>query len=111
MNKQIAAIALAAALVGCTNTDRLAMSDFYPETSPDGGPAEFVFTANGSTIAYPSGMEAEPSRMQWLEVYLEANQMCPNGYEITDRQVIARGSAFGGNLHQVRYRGRCLPAE
>lgn len=83
----------------CAAMDRTALSEFEPEA--DG---TFVFKARTDPIY--SLRDGEATRIAWLGEYLRSNGMCPNGHEITERQVVnVRDDIV--QIHDVIYRGRC----
>ena len=68
---------------------------------------EFTFEARAG-VEYPEDdPEAEATRMKWLERALADRQMCPGGYEITDRTLVAAEEEALGQTHNVAYHGIC----
>lgn len=73
---------------------------------PDGS---FLYTATADGITYREGdPAAEAKRMEWLETYLQHNDMCPNGYAITDRIASVQNKPLiGTTVFDIRYTGEC----
>lgn len=68
---------------------------------------EFTFEARAG-IEYPEdSAEAEATRMQWLEEALADRRMCPDGYDITGRTLVAAKEEALGQTHNVAYHGTC----
>ena len=68
---------------------------------------EFTFEARAG-MEYPEDSEqAEATRMQWLEQALADRGMCPNGYAITGRTLVAAKEEALGQTHNVAYHGKC----
>jgi hypothetical protein len=68
---------------------------------------EFTFEARAG-IEYPEDSEeAEATRMQWLGQALADRGMCPGGYEITGRTLVAAKEEALGQTHNVAYHGKC----
>ena len=93
----------ALAMAGCAampfELDRVTMTAFEPD-----GQNAFRYKATAGKLSYPEDGElAEKVRMDWLETYLELNEMCPGGYEIDDRSVVKRTTGSS----DIHYRGQC----
>lgn len=57
---------------------------------------------------YPSdSATAEADRIAWLEGYLHDSAFCPDGYAITERNVVKISDGLFGAMEQVNYEGRC----
>lgn len=68
---------------------------------------EFTFEARAG-VEYPEDdPDAEATRMNWLEQALADRRMCPNGYEITDKTLVAAEEEALGQTHNVAYSGVC----
>ena len=68
---------------------------------------EFTFEARAD-VEYPEDdADAEAARMKWLEQALADRQMCPDGYRITDRTLVAAQEEALGQTHNVAYHGVC----
>jgi hypothetical protein len=68
---------------------------------------EFTFEARAG-VEYPEDdAEAEATRMDWLEQALADRGMCPDGYEITEKTVVAAEAEALGQTHNVAYHGVC----
>lgn len=98
-----AALLLAVPLVaGCSTNDRSALTRFEPTEH-----GEFRYVA-GAPIDYPeNSAAAEATRMEWLRAYLDLNDLCARGYEITERKPVLTRQAILGDVHTIYYRGRC----
>lgn len=68
---------------------------------------EFTFEARAD-IRYPDDdPDAEATRVKWLERALADRQMCPDGYGITDRTLVAAEEEALGQTHNVADHGIC----
>ena len=68
---------------------------------------EFTFEARAG-VEYPEDdPEAEATRMKWLEQALADRRMCPKGYEITEKTVVAAEEQALGQTRNVAYHGVC----
>lgn len=82
-------------VAGCAEVDMPNASSF---ASTAGG---FVFETKMIGDAYPG----EQYRVEYLDSLVQANNVCPNGYDITDRhEVLYPGVLKKG---QINYFGRC----
>ena len=78
------------------------LTTFTAETSK-----EFTFEARAG-MEYPEHSQAaEATRMQWLDEALADHNMCPNGYQITGRTLVAAKEEELGQTHNVAYHGTC----
>jgi hypothetical protein len=69
---------------------------------------EFTFEARAN-LEYPENdPKAEATRMQWLEKALADKHLCPNGYTIKDRALVAATEEEAlGQTHNIAYHGVC----
>jgi hypothetical protein len=98
---------LCAAFLGaCTILDRSELSDFTPT-----GPTSFVYQASTNYFYTPGARsKAEEQRLEWLQQYLQLNDMCAAGYVIVRRAVHFRSTGTLGNpIDDIVYHGRCQP--
>lgn len=93
------------ALSGCVNLDRNYHTKFEPIITKD-GPQQFKYFALANMIYLPDSKEDEDIRMQWLQTWLTANNMCKNGYEITERKAVSTG-ALSDSVKHIYYTGQC----
>lgn len=100
MLKTASAITLVALVAGCASGDRTLLSAMKP--SDDG----FTYRAKFTMIYTLEG--GEDVRRQWLAEHLRLNGTCPNGYEITDRQVVVTDEDAFSKVGFVDYTGRCV---
>lgn len=101
-------VAVMLVISGCSSIDRNLMSGFEPFTDDDGG-VIFSYWADEATLTYPEDSpDAEAIRMQWLERYLELNELCLDGYEIVERKAVAKTRGIGGIAHRIVYKGHCI---
>jgi hypothetical protein len=99
-----AALALMAALAGCTGLDRSELSRFYPVASDE---FEYLATTNLFYAARDDGW-AEGERLHWLGTFVSRYGLCPKGYEIESRRAIVRyQSPLGYPVDDIVYRGHC----
>jgi len=95
---RIALLAAAAAVVtGCASIDQ-SVTGFRPSEGDMWMHTAFV------DAAYPDNAAGEARRMEILERWFEANQLCQNGYVIDSREVVMRNATAG----DVFYEGHCL---
>jgi hypothetical protein len=88
-------------LAGCAS--KADVSHFEP--LPNG---EFQFEAKAdSNFNPPQDGKGEWTRMQWFEEYLSENRLCPNGYEIAERNTTLVRESVLGNEYLIRYKGHC----
>ena len=98
-----AVVGVAFVMAGCSARDRAATTEFTPNPA-DG---TFEFRAGADTIRPLNSPGAEGERLEWLAYYMEETELCPNGYEITERVPVLVYSGIG-DIHDIIYRGRCL---
>lgn len=99
---RILSMAALALLAGCASYDRHAMTSFEPSGD------SFRFEANADPVIYPlDSAAAEQDRMVWLETYLSQNNMCPDGYTITERKPVITGEPLTGTDYRIFYQGHC----
>lgn len=98
-----------ATLSGCATLDRQTLAQGSSFTPTAGG---FSYRAAASTNMQEDSPGAERNRIAVLEGYLKRNAICPNGYTVTDRQVINRPKTFLGvtTLKDIIYTGTCAGA-
>jgi hypothetical protein len=91
----------AMAIVGCTtNEPPLAQFDHVSKN-------EFTFEAR-TGLEYPEDdPKAEATRMDWLNKALAEKHLCPNGYTITGKTVVAAPEKALGQTHNIAYHGVC----
>ncbi|WP_143589606.1 hypothetical protein [Thalassospira mesophila] len=53
------------------------------------------------------GVYNEADRLNWLQMYLDDNALCPNGYEITEKKNILVQKSFIGDAYREIIYGRC----
>jgi len=68
---------------------------------------DFTFEARAN-LEYPENdPKAEATRISWLEQALADRHLCPNGYTITGRTLVAAEEEELGQTHNVAYHGVC----
>lgn len=99
--RKIFVVLLAVMLAGCgeTSGDRVLTSNFVPGSNG-------TWTMN--TTGQPIG-ESEKDRLHWIADYMKMNHMCPNGYEITNRQQVISDKGLFGDFGNITYSGKCNP--
>ncbi len=78
--------------------------DFYKSTSFEpfsDGSFKYVGLSN---LLYPLDDEGETYRIAWLEKHLKMNDLCADGYEITERKT----ANFAPHAYRVYYTGHCV---
>lgn len=90
-------------LTACARLDMDRLSEIRPT---DGG---FVFRTFADTVYQEDDPEAEQDRTNALARFVEANALCPEGYEIVERQVVKRPPTWIGidTLRDIYYTGAC----
>ncbi|GAA5784681.1 hypothetical protein [Chitiniphilus shinanonensis] len=90
-------------LSACASIHDMDKSATHFEPTPGG----FRYQAF-SDLLRPEGSEAgEAVRMRWLNEYLASNNICPSGYEISDRKVVVRDVIAGEKIADIVYYGTC----
>lgn len=85
------------------NLERLSQTEFRPI-----GDSAFEFKALSSPLLRPEdSIGAEEERIRWLESYLDDNDLCPDGYEITQRRTVLLLEGLLGSSHDIYYSVRC----
>lgn len=98
MRLPIIAAAAALARGGCaSNLDKLEKTTFEP--GPNGA---FQMIVRDQGIDF-----TEDDRLGWLNEYVTDNNLCPAGYQITDRKQIVQEHALLGDILEVIYEGKC----
>jgi GrpB-like predicted nucleotidyltransferase (UPF0157 family) len=106
MKKALLVLALTLPAAGClmpSDQDRMAGTRFSIN-------ADRTFSYETDAVLRDSeNFETAPvSTEYWLRDWLAANNMCPSGYQIVNRQRVAVGSSLGGRLYRATYTGRCV---
>lgn len=95
-------VVVGAVLAGCAAVDRAEMSTFEPL-----GDGRFRFKARADSLVYRiDSPEAEVERLRWLSLYLTDNNLCPRGFEVLTRSVVAVNAGLA-MVHDVYYDLRC----
>lgn len=95
-------IIAAALAAGCTGTEP-PLTDFKALSA-----SEFTFEARADAEYPEDDAAAEATRMKWLDQALAERKMCPNGYKISDRTLVAAAEEEElGQTHNVAYHGVC----
>lgn len=68
---------------------------------------EFTFEARADLEHPEDDAKAEATRMEWLKKAVADKHLCPNGYTITGRTVVAAPEEALGQTHNVAYHGVC----
>lgn len=93
-----------ATLVACVDTNRRQYTTF-DATTADTGAVTFTYMAM-STVFYPTSSDsAESFRMEMLQEWLDLNELCRNGFQITSRRYISRSS--DPDAKNIYYVGKC----
>lgn len=93
-------------LTGCAQMDKTSLTTFEP-LKPSNGIQEFKFRAISGIFKSPADPESEKERMEWLGMWLNDNNMCKNGFLITDRNSVSLGPGFYESNKHIYYTGQC----
>lgn len=97
----IGSMLVALGACGITNDfERMRETEWRPT-----GEQTFIYEAGA--FDHDDPLAKSKTVAKWLDQYLSDNGMCPDGYEITDRQVVIRGKNLRGTIHWVYYTGQC----
>lgn len=104
----ITAAALTVGLAGCLGPDaqdRVALTKF--RVNPD---RTFTYTNDATVDPGKTLAETKPTNERWLQDWLTANDMCPNGYRIVQTTGAKTGgkTIWGGDLYTADFTGKCL---
>lgn len=88
-------------VTGCSSLDKQQTS-FEPMAN-----GSFHYRAFADATYPPTSAEAEEIRMEWLKQYINDNEVCKKGYQITDRKLILKRLGIIENLYDVIYTGNC----
>ena len=99
--RKTALVFAAASLAACGHYERLDTTHFSQT------PTGFEFRAVANPDHPLDDPTAESWRTNFLENYLEANHLCPNGYTITERVPTLTDHSDAGDSYDIRYEGAC----
>lgn len=89
--------------VGCTKIHKMEMTKFEP--FPSKTPKQFKFIATSNFWNPYGDGDGENKRMEWLQMWLNDNDLCKNGYTIIERKEVDLG--FGPEVKDIYYAGQC----
>lgn len=89
-------------VAGCAGADRRMSSDFMMTS-----PTQFLMTASAAVNKPESSEKYEQERLDWIELYVAENGICPDGYDISFRNAVTNGRKLLGETHTVSYTGEC----
>lgn len=92
-------------LSACTTWNKNSASKFEPFKN-QAGDQHFNFFARSNMFSPSDTPEGESERMEWLQLWLNDNQICKNGYVIVERKVVATG-ALSEAVKHIFYTGKC----
>lgn len=102
--KNLVLISLAIMLAACVDVNRRQYTTFDAVTT-DTGSVDFTYMAM-STVFYPTTSDsAEVFRMGMLQEWLNLNELCRDGFQITSKRYISRGD--GLDAKNIYYVGKC----
>lgn len=85
-------------LAACSSVSKQALTNFSSLNS-----GSFVYTSQYGQLFLKDDKQAEAQRLAWLDQYVKANGLCPNGYRIVSREADATNAVAG----TLVYRGVC----
>ena len=91
---RLIAICCAVGCAACAQIDRKPYSEFYLT-----GANSFRYKASTDFIYPADSPDAEKTRMEWLQRYVDDNAICANGFSVTARTTIRQNA--------IVYEGRC----
>jgi major membrane immunogen (membrane-anchored lipoprotein) len=97
----VAFVALIVSLTACSSFDRR-ITSFEPMANN-----EFRYQAFADATYSPTDPDDEAIRLNWLQQYLNDNDLCANGYEITDRKQVLKSKSAFADIYDIIYYGRC----
>lgn len=102
--KRIVLLVAVFAAISCVDTNRRQYTTFDVKTT-DPESVTFAYMAM-STVFYPTSSEdAEAFRMKMLQEWLDLNELCRNGFQITSKRYVSRGD--GPDAKNIYYVGKC----
>lgn len=102
------ALLLGALGMGCATLDRVTATKFEPLRFDAGAPV-FKFTAFADAVYPLESVEAEHTRIHWLETWLQENGYDSTKYTVLSRHVLLRHQGLLGNLYDIFYEARVEP--
>ncbi len=72
---------------------------------PVNGIQQFKYLAKSGVFRPANDPESEKERIEWLDMWLKDNNMCPKGYVILDRNPVALGHY--DSVRNIYYTGQC----
>ncbi len=91
-------------LTGCAQIGKQDYTKFESFKSPT-GQQQFKYVAHGDIFHKDTDPQTEISRMQWLQMWLDDNKLCPNGYIILERNLVNNG--YYESINSAYYLGQC----
>ncbi len=90
-------------MFGCAEVDMNQVSSIMPNEKG------FVFKTMTFTNYPENSSGAEKDRTDAMNIFVVANKLCLNGYEVLQRQVVARPPTLIGidTLRDIYYHARC----
>jgi len=102
--RRIVLLVAVSAIASCVDTNRRQYTTFDAKTE-NAESVTFAYMAM-STVFYPTSSEdAEAFRMEMLQEWLDLNELCRNGFQITTKRYISRGD--GPDAKNIYYVGKC----
>ena len=77
---------------------------FEPVTK-NGITEQFKFMARTNVFNSANSDDGEIKRLEWLQLWLSDNKICPNGYVIVSRNAIELG--YSDAVKNIYYVGKC----
>ena len=97
MKRAVGIIAMVVMLTGCSSWDR-SITQFEPFA--DG---TFRYQAFADRIYPVDSPGAEQDRLGWLGEFLRESNMCPSGFNVTERKAVQKSYL----VYDVIYYGKC----
>lgn len=97
-------VSLVLLVCGCAQLDKKGLTKFEPYKSSNGD-QQFKYFAHSTLFNPADSKSGEDDRMLWLQMWLDDNSMCKNGYEILERKEVDVG--LHKAIKDIYYTGRC----
>jgi hypothetical protein len=84
------------------------LKDLTPTSHTEAGAQIFKFTAFADAVYPLTSKDAEKTRIEWLETWLNDNGYNPKKYEIISRVPVLRNKGLFGEVYDIFYEIRAV---
>lgn len=95
-------VVLVALVVGCSTIDRINLTRLEPVRS-ESGAQYFKYTSFADAIRPNDSVDAEKTRIEWLEKWLQDNGLNSKDYTIVYRKAVVRQRGLLGDIYDIYY--------